>query len=105
MITIKIFTHGGLTRGSKPNVMPTLQSLQLFQNDMRAVIFQECPEAWKAYIELSQYGHTLVAGSGVCLFIACESHQEINIVYQQVSQLYETYHMRGLDIHPLFYMI
>ena len=103
--TAKIFAHEGLTRDSKPSIMPTFQSLQPFRNDMQAVVFQEYPEVWKAYIELSQYGYTLMTGSGACLFIASESHQEANTIYQQVSQSYEAYCVEGLDIHPLFHMI
>lgn len=85
--------------------MPTFQSLQPFQNDMQAVVFQEYPEVWKAYTELSQYGCALMTGSGACLFIASASHQEVNTIYQQVSQSYEAYCVEGLDIHPLFHMI
>ena len=39
--TPKIFSHGNLTRNSKPSIMPTFQSLQPFRNDMQAVVFQE----------------------------------------------------------------
>jgi 4-(cytidine 5'-diphospho)-2-C-methyl-D-erythritol kinase len=103
--TAKIFAHEGLTRDSKPSIMPTFQSLQPFQNDMQAVVFQEYSEVWKAYVELSQYGYALMTGSGACLFIASESHQEAHTIYQQVSQSYEAYCVEGLDIHPLFHMI
>ena len=103
--TAKIFAHEGLTRDSKPSIMPTFQSLQPFQNDMQAVVFQEYPEVWKAYVELSEYGYALMTGSGACLFIASTSHQEANTIYQQVSQSYEAYCVEGLDIHPLFHMI
>ncbi|WP_308026106.1 4-(cytidine 5'-diphospho)-2-C-methyl-D-erythritol kinase [Neisseria mucosa] len=103
--TPKIFSHGNLTRNSKPSIMPTLQSLQPFRNDMQAVVFQEYPKVWKAYCELSQYGSALMTGSGACIFLSTDNQQKANNIYQQVSQSYEAYCVEGLDIHPLFQMI
>ncbi|OFN80100.1 4-(cytidine 5'-diphospho)-2-C-methyl-D-erythritol kinase [Neisseria sp. HMSC064E01] len=103
--TAKIFSHENLTRNSKPSIMPTFQSLQPFRNDMQAVVFQEYPEVWKAYCELSKYGPTLMTGSGACIFLSTDNQQKANNIYQQVSQSYEAYCVEGLDIHPLFQMI
>lgn len=103
--TPKIFLHRNLTRNSKPSIMPTFHSLQPFRNDMQAVVFQEYPEVWKAYCELSEYGSALMTGSGACIFLSTDSRQEANNIYQQVSQSYEAYCVEGLDIHPLFQMI
>ena len=103
--TPKIFSHENLTRHSKPSIMPTFHSLQPFRNDMQAVVFQEYPEVWKAYCELSKYGSALMTGSGACIFLSTDSRQEANNIYQQVSQSYEAYCVEGLDIHPLFQMI
>lgn len=103
--TVKIFSHENLTRNSKPSIMPTFQSLQPFRNDMQAVVFQEYPEVWKAYCELSQYGSALMTGSGACIFLSTDNQQKANNIYQQVSQSYEAYCVEGLDIHPLFQMI
>ena len=103
--TPKIFSHRNLTRNSKPSIMPTFHSLQPFRNDMQAVVFQEYPEVWKAYCELSEYGSALMTGSGACIFLSTDSRQEANNIYQQVSQSYEAYCVEGLDIHPLFQMI
>ena len=103
--TPKIFSHGNLTRNSKPSIMPTFQSLQPFRNDMQAVVFQEYPEVWEAYCELSKYGSAIMTGSGACIFLSMDSQQEANNIYQQVSQSYEAYCVEGLDIHPLFQMI
>ena len=103
--TPKIFSHRNLTRNSKPSIMPTFHSLQPFRNDMQAVVFQEYPEVWKAYCELSEYGSALMTGSGACIFLSTDSRQEANNIYQQVSQSYEAYCVEGLDVHPLFQMI
>lgn len=103
--TPKIFSHENLTRHSKPSIMPTFHSLQPFRNDMQAVVFQEYPEVWKAYCELSKYGSALMTGSGACIFLSTDNQQEANNIYQQVSQSYEAYCVEGLDIHPLFQMI
>jgi 4-(cytidine 5'-diphospho)-2-C-methyl-D-erythritol kinase len=103
--TAKIFSHENLTRNSKPSIMPTFHSLQPFRNDMQAVVFQEYPEVWKAYCELSKYGSALMTGSGACIFLSTDSQQEANSIYQQVSQSYEAYCVEGLDVHPLFQMI
>ena len=103
--TPKIFSHGNLTRNSKPSIMPTFQSLQPFRNDMQAVVFQEYPEVWEAYCELSKYGSAIMTGSGACIFLSMDSQQEANNIYQQVSQSYEAYCVEGLDVHPLFQMI
>ena len=72
---------------------------------MQAVVFQEYPEVWKAYVELSQYGCTLMTGSGACLFYSkcISSKSKYNL--PTGSQLYEAYCVEGLDIHPLFHMI
>ena len=103
--TPKIFSHENLTRHSKPSIMPTFHSLQPFRNDMQAVVFQEYPEVWKAYCELSKYGSALMTGSGACIFLSTDSQQKANNIYQQVSQSYEAYCVEGLDVHPLFQMI
>ena len=103
--TAKIFSHENLTRNSKPSIMPTFHSLQPFRNDMQAVVFQEYPEVWKAYCELSKYGSALMTGSGACIFLSTDSQQEANSIYPQVSQSYEAYCVEGLDVHPLFQMI
>lgn len=103
--TVKIFSHENLTRNSKPSIMPTFQSLQPFRNDMQAVVFQEYPEVWETYCELSKYGSALMTGSGACIFLSTDSQQEANNIYQQVSQSYEAYCVEGLNIHPLFQMI
>ena len=103
--TPKIFSHENLTRHSKPSIMPTFHSLQPFRNDMQAVVFQEYPEVWKAYCELSKYGSALMTGSGACIFLSTDNQQEANNIYQQVSQSYEAYCVEGLDVHPLFQMI
>jgi len=103
--TAKIFSHENLTRNSKPSIMPTFQSLQPFRNDMQAVVFEEYPEVWKAYCELSKYGSALMTGSGACIFLSTDSPQKANNIYQQVSQSYEAYCVEGLDVHPLFQMI
>ena len=103
--TPKIFSHENLTRHSKPSIMPTFHSLQPFRNDMQAVVFQEYPEVWKAYCELSKYGSALMTGSGACIFLSTDNQQEANNIYQQVSQSYEAYCVEGLNIHPLFQMI
>ena len=72
---------------------------------MQAVVFQEYPEVWEAYCELSKYGSAIMTVSGACIFLSMDSQQEANNIYQQVSQSYEAYCVEGLDIHPLFQMI
>lgn len=99
--TAKIFSHGLLTRDSKPSIMPTFQSLQPFRNDMQAVVLDEYPEVAKAYQYLSAFGNALMTGSGACLFIACDNGQEAENIYRQVSKVYEAYCVEGLSIHPL----
>ncbi|MCF7528727.1 4-(cytidine 5'-diphospho)-2-C-methyl-D-erythritol kinase [Neisseria lisongii] len=100
--TAKIFSHPRLTRDSKPSIMPTFQSIQPFRNDMQAVVFQEYPEVAQAYKDLAVYGKVLMTGSGACLFLATQSHQEANKIYRQISEIYEAYCVEGLDFHPLF---
>ncbi|MCF7521316.1 4-(cytidine 5'-diphospho)-2-C-methyl-D-erythritol kinase [Neisseria sp. ZJ106] len=100
--TAKIFSHPRLTRDSKPSIMPTFQSIQPFRNDMQAVVFQEYPEVAQAYKDLAVYGKVLMTGSGACLFLATQSHQEANTIYRQISEIYEAYCVEGLDFHPLF---
>lgn len=103
--TPKIFAHERLTRDSKPSIMPTFQALKPFQNDMQAVVFEEYPEVWKAYQDLSVYGHTLMTGSGACVFTAINSPEEAENIYRQVSKKYEAYCVEGLSIHPMFHMV
>lgn len=103
--TPKIFAHERLTRDSKPSIMPTFQTLQPFQNDMQAVVFEEYPEVWKAYQDLSIYGKALMTGSGACVFIAINHPEEAENIYQQVSKKYEAYCVEGLSIHPMFHMV
>ncbi len=103
--TAKIFAHPHLTRDSKPSIMPTFQSLQPFRNDMQAVVFQEYPEVWKAYLDLSQYGNVLMTGSGACLYLTFDNKEAANNLYRQVFEKYEAYCMEGLDFHPLFHTL
>ena len=65
---------------------------------MQAVVFQEYPEVWKAYCELSKYGPTLMTGSGTCIYLSTDSQQEANNIYQQVLQSYEAYCVEGLEL-------
>ncbi|MCP1660203.1 4-(cytidine 5'-diphospho)-2-C-methyl-D-erythritol kinase [Neisseria perflava] len=103
--TAKIFAHPRLTRDSKPSIMPTFQTLQPLRNDMQAVVFQEYPEVWQAYVELSQYGNALMTGSGACVFIGIDNQQAAENLYRQVSKKYEAYCVAGLAQHPLFHMV
>lgn len=103
--TPKIFAHERLTRDSKPSIMPTFQALKPFQNDMQAVVFEEYPEVWKAYQDLSVYGHVLMTGSGACVFTAVNAPEEAENIYRQVSKKYEAYCVEGLSIHPMFHMV
>lgn len=103
--TAKIFSHPGLTRDSKPSIIPTFQTLQPFRNDMEKVVFQEYPEVWKAYVEMSRYGKALMTGSGACIFLSCADQHVANKIYQQISKSYEAYCVEGLDVHPLQHLI
>lgn len=102
--TAKIFTHKDLTRNSPSSIMPTFQTLQPFRNDMQTVVFQEYPEVWKAYSELSKYGSALMTGSGACIFTSVGNKEEAYNIYRQVSGLYETYIAEGLENHPLSFI-
>ncbi|WP_416190834.1 4-(cytidine 5'-diphospho)-2-C-methyl-D-erythritol kinase [Neisseria sp. CCUG12390] len=102
--TAKIFGHADLTRDSKPSIIPAFQALQPFRNDMQAVVFQEYPEVWEAYVEMSKYGKAQMTGSGACVFVPCDNQQEAENIYRQVSKIYEAYNVEGLNIHPLFHV-
>nr|WP_233568255.1 4-(cytidine 5'-diphospho)-2-C-methyl-D-erythritol kinase [Neisseria chenwenguii] len=102
--TGKIFSHPRLTRNSKPSIMPSFQTLQPFQNDMQAVVFEEYPEVWQAYLDLSAYGNALMTGSGACVFVSAESKEKAENIYRQVSEKYEAYCVEGLGVHPLFHI-
>lgn len=102
--TGKVFSHTDLTRNSKPSIMPSFQTLQPFRNDMQAVVFQEYPEVWEAYVEMSKYGKALMTGSGACVFTACGSQHEAENIYRQVSEIYEAYCVEGLGSHPFLHI-
>lgn len=99
--TAKIFSHPGLTRDSKPSIMPSFQNLQPFRNDMQAVVFQEYPEVLAAFEKLSPYGKPLMTGSGACVFAAFDSKEEAYNLFWQISEEYQAYCMEGLAVHPL----
>ncbi|WP_373753869.1 4-(cytidine 5'-diphospho)-2-C-methyl-D-erythritol kinase [Neisseria weixii] len=103
--TGKIFSHPHLTRDSKPSIIPAFQALQPFRNDMQAVVFQEYPEVWEAYLVMSKHGEALMTGSGACVFVPCRHQQEAENIYRQVSKIYEAYCVEGLAVHPLFHVL
>ncbi|KLT73530.1 4-diphosphocytidyl-2C-methyl-D-erythritol kinase [Neisseria arctica] len=100
--TAIIFSHQGLTRDSKPSIMPTFQALQPFRNDMQAVVFESYPEVKEAYQYLKEYGRPQMTGSGACLFLSCSSRQDAEAIYSQISNQYQAYCVAGLSKHPLF---
>ena len=99
--TAAIFSHKGLTRDSKPSIMPTFQSLQPFRNDMQAVVLDAYPEVLEAYQKLGKYGKALMTGSGACLFVAFDAETDAEAVYSRISNEYEAYCVEGIDRHPL----
>lgn len=99
--TAVIFSHEGLTRNSKPSIMPSFQALQPFRNDMQAVVLEAYPEVSKAYQTLSRYGRPMMTGSGACLFIGFDTEKDAQAVYSQISNEYEAYCVEGLARHPL----
>ncbi|MDO5640205.1 MAG: 4-(cytidine 5'-diphospho)-2-C-methyl-D-erythritol kinase [Neisseria sp.] len=99
--TAVIFSHGRLTRDSKPSIMPTFQSLQPFRNDMQAVVLESYPEVLQTYQKLGSYGKPMMTGSGACLFIAFGKQADAQAVYDRISNEYEAYCVAGLARHPL----
>lgn len=99
--TPAIFSHRGLTRNSKPSIMPTFQTLQPFRNDMQAVVLETYPEVKEVYQALKPYGKPLMTGSGACVFIGFEQKGEAEAVYNRISKKYEAYCVEGLEAHPL----
>ncbi|WP_107726457.1 4-(cytidine 5'-diphospho)-2-C-methyl-D-erythritol kinase [Neisseria weaveri] len=100
--TVKIFANERLTRDSKPSIMPTFQAIQPFRNDMQAVVLENYPEVLEVFKYLKSFGKPLMTGSGSCLFLSFSSRQEAKTVYSQVSNIYETYCVEGLSLHPMF---
>lgn len=99
--TAKIFAHDGLTRNSKPSIMPTFQSLQPFRNDMQAVVLQDYPAVAQAFGCLSQYGEPLMTGSGSCVFLSFKEQEKAQAVCKEVSKAYQVFCVKGLSKHPL----
>jgi len=100
--TAQIFSSPLLTRNSTPSIMRTLETTQQRRNDMQSVVRQNYPVVDQALNELSAYGPALMTGSGSCIFLECDTQDQANKVFEQLSTKWRGFVARGLDHHPMF---
>ena len=100
--TQRIFSSKDLTRNTPSSIMPSLSDGQCCKNDMQSVVVNEYPQVAKAVAALKPFGYPLMTGSGSCVFLACDTESEAQMVFQAVSDEFKAYCVAGLSQHVLY---
>ncbi len=108
--TALIFRSNKLTRNTEPIKMTDFPGFckkmnHFGRNDLQTVAMKLFPEIGEAVNELSQFGNARMTGSGACVFCRFSSETEARKVAAQLSSRWNTRAVKGLQNHPLKYLL
>ncbi len=108
--TALIFRSNELTRNTEPIKMANFPDFckkinHFGRNDLQVVAMKLFPEIRKAVNELSQFGNARMTGSGACVFCRFASETEARKVATRLSSRWNTQVVKGLQNHPLKYLL
>ena len=105
--TVAVFTHPDLKRDSQKvtiqgftddGVLPSLHSAG---NDLQALVVRQYPEVARHLAWLTQFGPSLMTGSGACVFASFGSEKAARQVIAQLPADMQGFVAQGLQRHPL----
>lgn len=100
-----IFQHQGLTRNTKPIIMPRFVELDSLLdttgNDCEAVVCQAYQEVEQALMWLKQHSIARLTGTGACVFAVFKEYSKAQKALQQVPTHWQSWLLQGLNISPV----
>jgi 4-diphosphocytidyl-2-C-methyl-D-erythritol kinase len=101
--TAQIFANSALTRDTKPLKIADFSrsvNLDLFKNDLEAVVCKEFPAVAATLKWLSQFGEARMSGSGASVFVAVNSKQIADELLAKKPANTTGFVARGIEKHP-----
>ncbi|MGQ5524562.1 4-(cytidine 5'-diphospho)-2-C-methyl-D-erythritol kinase [Chitinimonas sp. PSY-7] len=102
--TIEIFSDPGLTRNTEPIIMAAFPNDRV-RNDLEAVVKKRYPIVEKYLSWLSQYGKSVMTGSGACVFAAFNTQAEAMRVLSLLPTTMQGFIAQSIKQHPLFDLV
>jgi len=98
--TAQLFASPQLTRDCSPITIRAFLEGE-GKNVFQPLVLQEYPEVKKAFDWLSQFGTAKLTGTGACLFLSFDNHQQAQDVQHQVPDCWQSWVAQGLNQSPL----
>jgi 4-diphosphocytidyl-2-C-methyl-D-erythritol kinase len=101
--TAQVFANSTLTRDTKPLKIADFSrsvNLDLFKNDLEAVVCKEFPAVAATLKWLSQFGEARMSGSGASVFVAVNSKQKADELLAKKPANSTGFVAKGLEKHP-----
>ncbi len=106
--TAQVFANSTLTRDTKPLKIADFSrdaNLEIFKNDLEAVVCKEFPAVASTLNWLNQYGQARMSGSGASVFVAHNSQAKANEILAQKPANVAGFVAKGLVKHPHFSLL
>ncbi len=103
--TVKIFTHSGLTKDTKPLKIADFSNganSNLFRNDLEKVVCEEFTAVASTLEWLNQYGQARMSGSGASVFVTVDSLAKAKEIFAKKPAGLLGFVAKGLNHHPLY---
>jgi 4-diphosphocytidyl-2-C-methyl-D-erythritol kinase len=101
--TAQVFANPALTRDTKPLKIADFSrsvNLDLFKNDLEAVVCKEFPAVAATLKWLSQFGEARMSGSGASVFVAVNSKQKADELLAKKPANSTGFVAKGIKKHP-----
>ena len=103
--TVKIFTHSGLTKDTKPLKIADFSNganSKQFRNDLEKIVCEEFTAVASTLDWLNQYGQARMSGSGASVFVKADSLAKAKTIFAQKPNSVSGFIAKGLNQHPLY---
>ena len=103
--TVKIFTHSGLTKDTKPLKIADFSNganSKQFRNDLEKIVCEEFTAVASTLEWLNQYGQARMSGSGASVFVKADSLAKAKTIFAQKPNSVSGFIAKGLNQHPLY---
>ena len=101
--TAQVFANSTLTRDTKPLKIADFSrdtNLEIFKNDLEAVVCKEFPAVASTLNWLNQFGSARMSGSGASVFVAVNSKQSADELLAKKPANTTGFVAKGLVKHP-----
>jgi 4-diphosphocytidyl-2-C-methyl-D-erythritol kinase len=103
--TVKIFTHSGLTKDTKPLKIADFSNganSNQFRNDLEKTVCEEFTAVASTLEWLRQYGQARMSGSGASVFVSVDSLAKAKTIFAKKPANIQGFIAKGLNKHPLY---